>query len=532
MGGTPCKATPNSNKAITIAVLGLDNAGKTTTTRVLEKSPVDSVSPTVGFSQTEITHKNEKIKLIDLGGAQTFREAWRHYYDDAYGFVYVLDSSEEERLPENREVLKRLLQEEKVKGKPILILANKQDKAEALNKAAILEDLKIERLVNENQTLCRVELCTAAALSRNGKNPKMDETIRHGFDWLIKTIYESYDTLHRRVEADVQKRKEKEQKEKRERMERIKKLREEREKEGEEEEAENEEDTIKNGFVPINQAVKNAEKNSSEKPSKDKPSHKSLKSNLTDENTKIPPKPAPRSISHNRIPNSDDNIDDHDRPRRHSTDRLSQRKESPLPANPDGNERVNSPDSQTGNRPLPGKKKKVIGPGRQRSQGDNLPPVAPSAASRREDIPQHKGPPVGTPRPQPLVAQWAITSPTPQYPVEKLTTITSDNENDNDEKSKSTKKTSTSNQRHSNGHLSRESSERQKSSSRLSNHTDENDESDGMSRRTSSKRRHNRNHDDDSDRKEQPSMRKSTSNHNSTHRSHSKSNGFVDDDAE
>ncbi len=56
-----------------------------------------------------------------MGGARTFREAWRHYYDDAYGFVYVLDSSEEHRLGENRDVLKRLLQEEKVKGKPILM---------------------------------------------------------------------------------------------------------------------------------------------------------------------------------------------------------------------------------------------------------------------------------------------------------------------------------------------------------------------------------------------------------------------------
>jgi GTPase SAR1 family protein len=56
-----------------------------------------------------------------LGGAKTFREAWRHYYDDAYGFVYVLDSSEEVRLSENRDVLKRLLKEEKVKGKPILM---------------------------------------------------------------------------------------------------------------------------------------------------------------------------------------------------------------------------------------------------------------------------------------------------------------------------------------------------------------------------------------------------------------------------
>jgi hypothetical protein len=38
----------------------------------------------------------------------------------------------------------------------VFSLANKQDKAEALDKNAILEDLKIERLVNENQTLCRV----------------------------------------------------------------------------------------------------------------------------------------------------------------------------------------------------------------------------------------------------------------------------------------------------------------------------------------------------------------------------------------
>ena len=113
-----------------------------------------------------------------MGGTENFREAWRHYYDDAYAFIYVLDSSEEKRLGENGDVLKRLLQEEKVKGKPILMyeistnkrilhktyliflfcfsLANKQDKAEALDKNTILEELRIERLVNDSETLCRV----------------------------------------------------------------------------------------------------------------------------------------------------------------------------------------------------------------------------------------------------------------------------------------------------------------------------------------------------------------------------------------
>ena len=64
-------------------------------------------------------------------------------------------------------------------------------------------------------------------MDRTGKNSKIDESIRHGFDWLIKTVYEHYETLHKRVDEDVRKRNEAEQKAKRERQERVQKLREE-----------------------------------------------------------------------------------------------------------------------------------------------------------------------------------------------------------------------------------------------------------------------------------------------------------------
>jgi hypothetical protein len=64
-------------------------------------------------------------------------------------------------------------------------------------------------------------------MNGNGKNSKIDESIRHGFDWLIKTIYEHYEILNKRVEDDVKKRNETEQKAKRERQERVQKLREE-----------------------------------------------------------------------------------------------------------------------------------------------------------------------------------------------------------------------------------------------------------------------------------------------------------------
>lgn len=79
------------------------------------------MTPTIGFSPSEISHGKDRIKLIDLGGGKSFRNAWCHYYADAYGFVYVIDSSESDRMAENREVLKNLLKEEKVKGKPILM---------------------------------------------------------------------------------------------------------------------------------------------------------------------------------------------------------------------------------------------------------------------------------------------------------------------------------------------------------------------------------------------------------------------------
>jgi hypothetical protein len=55
----------------------------------------------------------------------------------------------------------------------------------------------------------------------------MDDSIRHGFDWLIKTVYEHYETLNKRVKEDVKNRDEAEQKAKRERQERVQKIREE-----------------------------------------------------------------------------------------------------------------------------------------------------------------------------------------------------------------------------------------------------------------------------------------------------------------
>jgi hypothetical protein len=290
--------------------------------------------------------------------------------------------------------------------------------------------------------------------------------------------------------------------------------------------------------------------------------------------------------------NDENSGDDEERPRRHSTELSPRRKESPvsrsISSNFDETERINSADDPTSTRTITGKKKKVIGAGRHRLNGDGLPPLAPSsAASRRDDLTQNKGPPVGTPRPPPLVAQWAITSPALYSTAEKLTTISSDNERDDEEKYKSLKaakrivsphpittnritndkksqlipinnndsdenvvnngyKKSSRQKRHT--HLnsdddddentSRQPSSAQKSRSRLNNDSDEEDENrkkvNSREQNRNAKQYYDTNNDDDfnkdSNRRRPTSARKRTSS-NSSHRSHSRTNENVDDDS-
>ncbi len=81
------------------------------------------MTPTIGFAQYEVQHNDEKVKLYDLGGLKSFRDAWRHYYDDSYGVIYVIDCSQQDRFDENRQVLQNLLQDEKIQNKPFLMFA-------------------------------------------------------------------------------------------------------------------------------------------------------------------------------------------------------------------------------------------------------------------------------------------------------------------------------------------------------------------------------------------------------------------------
>ncbi len=63
--------------------------------------------------------------MWDIGGQKAIRPYWKNYYENTDGLVFVVDSSDEERLNECVEELNSLLTEENLAKVPLLVYANK-----------------------------------------------------------------------------------------------------------------------------------------------------------------------------------------------------------------------------------------------------------------------------------------------------------------------------------------------------------------------------------------------------------------------
>nr|XP_054752688.1 ADP-ribosylation factor-like protein 13B [Lytechinus pictus] len=108
-------------KQVTLALIGLDNAGKTTALKGVQGESLDLVAPTVGFASGEFKLGKYDVTVFDLGGGKRIRGIWSNYYGESHGVVYVLDASAEDRLQECKECLEDVLKKEKIRGKRILL---------------------------------------------------------------------------------------------------------------------------------------------------------------------------------------------------------------------------------------------------------------------------------------------------------------------------------------------------------------------------------------------------------------------------
>ncbi|KNG77331.1 ADP-ribosylation factor protein [Plasmodium falciparum IGH-CR14] len=126
-----------SNKEVRILILGLDNAGKTTILNRLQLGEVIQTIPTIGFNVETVNYKNLKLQVWDLGGQSSIRPYWRCYYKNTNAIIYVIDSSDSERLNSTKYEINMILKEIDLEGVLLVIFANKQDIQNALKLAQI-----------------------------------------------------------------------------------------------------------------------------------------------------------------------------------------------------------------------------------------------------------------------------------------------------------------------------------------------------------------------------------------------------------
>ncbi|XP_022315496.2 uncharacterized protein LOC111119543 [Crassostrea virginica] len=130
-----------------ILMLGLDAAGKTTILYKIKLNEVVSTIPTIGFNvETVSPVKGVSFTVWDVGGQGHFRSLWKHYYQNTEGLVYVVDSNDRERILESREELFGILQNDEMRGVPVVVIANKQDLSNALSTSKVADLMCLHKL--------------------------------------------------------------------------------------------------------------------------------------------------------------------------------------------------------------------------------------------------------------------------------------------------------------------------------------------------------------------------------------------------
>jgi len=105
----------------------------------------------------------------------TVRPFWRCYYQNTDAIIFVVDSSDTDRLSIAKQELMAMLEEEELKDAILLIFANKQDMKNALSAAQVSEHLGLATIKNRQWSIQE----TSATKGRG---------LFEGFDWLVTCI--------------------------------------------------------------------------------------------------------------------------------------------------------------------------------------------------------------------------------------------------------------------------------------------------------------------------------------------------------
>ena len=158
-----------------ICIVGLNNAGKTTTLFQLHLGEVVETQPTIGSNVEEVVHRNVHFQVWDLGGQESLRSNWSTYYVNTNAVIMVVDSTDRERLDLVKAELFRLLRHEHLKGAVLLVFANKQDAKARMTTDQVASALDLSAIKDHNW---HIQGC--CAISGDG--------LYEGLDWVTSRV--------------------------------------------------------------------------------------------------------------------------------------------------------------------------------------------------------------------------------------------------------------------------------------------------------------------------------------------------------
>jgi small GTP-binding protein len=114
---------------------------------------VETVTPAPGITFT----------VWDIGGQDKIRPLYRHYFDKTDGLLFVVDSSDQERLKEARDELFGIITNESMSTVPVVIIANKSDLPTAIKPSELIQQLSLHSIARR-----RWYIQSACALTGDG----------------------------------------------------------------------------------------------------------------------------------------------------------------------------------------------------------------------------------------------------------------------------------------------------------------------------------------------------------------------------
>lgn len=162
-----------------VVTLGLDSSGKTSILFKLKQNEFVQTIPTIGFNVETLEYKNIKFTVWDVGGQHKLRPLWKHYYLNTQAVIFVIDSSNRERLSEAQDELVKLLSEKELKDACLLILTNKQDVADCLSVEEISDQFSLYKL------------CCGRSWHIQGCDASSGQGLTEGLDWLSRQLVAS-----------------------------------------------------------------------------------------------------------------------------------------------------------------------------------------------------------------------------------------------------------------------------------------------------------------------------------------------------